>query len=146
MNYRRTLGQYIKTNVQTAGRMDLVIMCYERIIQSLKEAKNYFQDEQFEKKGQVFQNALDIIDELRCSLDYEKGGQIADNLNAIYGYITGRLLQGNIDKDLTVFDEAIQIMSELKEAWDQIVSGCMDNIPSIAVPDSIKKQTTQIAA
>ncbi|MBN1625119.1 MAG: flagellar export chaperone FliS [Deltaproteobacteria bacterium] len=121
-------NNYKKTSIETAGKLDLVIMCYEKAIQLLMQAKNHFEMNEIEKKARKMQKALDILNELQSCLNMEKGGQIAKNLDAIYAYLTRRLLLGDIKKDLDAFNESIRILSELKEAWDEIAHGGDDHI------------------
>ena len=121
--YGKMLAQYQRTKVETAGKLELVIMCYEKILQALHEAKAFIAAKEYEKKAHKLQLALDIIHGLQASLNFEKGGQIAKNLDSIYSYVTRRLLQGDIQKDISVYDECIRILSELKEAWDKIAGG-----------------------
>jgi flagellar protein FliS len=146
MTYGRMLNQYQKTKVKTAGKMDMVILCYEKTIQFLVQARNAYEDGEFEKKAKAFKKAMDIIEELNGSLDFEKGGQIAKNLDAIYNYLQRRLLEGDVNKDLTAFDEAIRIMGELKEAWEAIGSESTDRQgDATTVPDSTTMAAAQIA-
>ena len=146
MNYGKSLGLYKKTGVETARKIDLVIMCYEKTIQFLNQAKANFEENEFEKKAMKTQKAIDIISELLCSLDLEKGGQIASNLAGIYGYLIRRLLQGDSIKDLTAFDEVIRIMGELKEAWEGIASEGENRVNIPTDTSSIMTNTAQIAA
>jgi flagellar secretion chaperone FliS len=122
MKNTKVLAHYQKTNVETSSKLDLVIMCYEKTIQCLHEGKGFFREAQYEKKGRAVKKALDIIYELRSSLNFEKGDEIAKNLGAIYSYLIRRLHQGDLQKDLTAFDESIQILTDLKDAWVTIAS------------------------
>ena len=122
MGYGRTLSQYRKTEITTAGKMDLVIMCYDKSIQFIRQAKGRYQEGAFEEKAKLLQRSLDIINELQSCLDFEKGGEVARNLDAIYNYLTRRLIQGDVERDLSVFDEAVQLLSELKGAWETVAS------------------------
>jgi len=122
MVYGKVLNQYKRSNIETAGKLDLIIMCYERAIQLLSQIKDHVQENEKAKKALKVKKALDIISELQGCLDMEKGGQIARNLDSLYSYLTKRLLVGDIRKDLSVYDEAIYILSELKEAWQTIKS------------------------
>ena len=146
MNYRKALGQYNRSSVETAGKMDLVIMCYEKTIQFLNQARAQYEKGQFEQKAVKMQKALDIINELRCSLNFEKGGQVAKNLEAIYIYLNKRLLEGDMKKDFSAFDEAIDIMSELKEAWEDVASDGKYQLNKMIGPASININPAQIAA
>jgi flagellar protein FliS len=123
MTYKRMLGQYNRLNVETAGRLDLVLICYEKAIESLRQARKSYEENQFEQKARKLHRALQIVYELQGCLNLEKGGQIAHNLDAIYAYLTRRLLEGDVKKDLTAFDEAVKILSELKESWQGIAPG-----------------------
>jgi flagellar protein FliS len=70
----------------------------------------------------ALQKALNIINELQASLDFEQGGQIARNLDQTYSYISQRLLLADFNMDLTMFDEVIRILTELKQAWEYVAS------------------------
>lgn len=120
MAYGKVLNQYKRSNIETAGKLDLIIMCYERAIQLLGQAKDHIREKEVAKKALKVKKVLDIISELQGSLDIEKGGEIATNLDSLYSYMTKRLLVGDIRKDETAYDEAIRILSELNEAWHSI--------------------------
>ena len=146
MNYGKRLTSYDKTNIKTAGKLDLVIFCYDKAIEFLLQSKAYYEKNEIENKARKMQKALDIINELQCSLDIEKGGEIAKNLNAIYNYLTRRILLGDIKKDLTALDEAVHIMEELRSAWEEIASGTMEQPDNVTVPIPNKTQAVQVAA
>lgn len=132
MTYDKMLSKYKKTNVETASKIDLVIMCYEKAVQCLKQAKMFFEKKDFEKKAKALQKALDIIYELKGALDFEKGGQLAANLDAIYGYLTKSLIEGDISGDIKHFDSAISILDELREAWELIAGEKEDHFSTEA--------------
>lgn len=122
MTYGKISKHYNRTSIETAEKLDLIIMCYEKSIQLLHQAKEHFKDHEIAQKVQKLQKTLDIINELQRCLDIEKGGQIARNLDSIYTYLVKRLLQGDIQKDFSSYDECIGILSELKSAWEKISS------------------------
>ncbi len=72
-------------------------------------------------KCQALKKAMDIIDELLGSLDYEKGGIIARNLQALYKYMNKRILLADVKKDLAGLDEVIGMLAELLSAWKEII-------------------------
>ncbi|MBU2917463.1 flagellar export chaperone FliS [Psychrosphaera sp. F3M07] len=65
-------------------------------------------------------NAIDIILALNCALDMEKGGEISQNLNALYDYMQLQLVQANIEKDYKKVDEVVDLIKTIKDGWDQI--------------------------
>ena len=118
--YSNGIQSYVKTNISTSDPVKLVIMCYEGAIDSLKLAKEKIKEEDYEKKAKAIIKAQDIIDELLCSLDFEKGGTIAGNLSSLYNYMLRRILHGDVNKDTGAIDEVIGMLSELLSAWQTI--------------------------
>lgn len=114
---------YQQTNIMTADEKKLIIMCYEEAIYSLKSAKTHFLNQDYVTKGKAVQKALDILNELRGALNFERGGIIAKNLDLIYGFLIRYILDADIKKDMKAFDQAASILSELKSAWEQIFYG-----------------------
>jgi len=120
MIYGNKLTQYKKTNVETATGLEIVVMCYEHAIRFIGEAKEHYESQEYMEKGRALQRALDIIGELKCSLDFERGGEIARHLDSIYNFLIRSLLEADINRDLDVFDNASRILAQLKEAWEAL--------------------------
>jgi flagellar secretion chaperone FliS len=146
MGYGKLLSQYRRSNIETAGKIDLVIMCYENAILCLAQAKEHFKEKDIEKKVQKFEKALNLISSLQCCLDMEKGGQIAKNLDALYSYITKRLIVGDVQKDMKVYDESIRILSELLESWKAIKSSEADHEAPTMRINNYNSETSRLAA
>jgi flagellar protein FliS len=113
---------YKQTRVATADPKGLVLMCYEGAISSLILAKEKYISREYEAKTKALQKVHDILNVLMLSLDFEKGGRIARNLDALYNYMSRRLLDGDLKKDMAAIDEAIGIFAELQSAWKEILS------------------------
>ena len=116
--YSNGFQSYRKTNVITADPKRLVLMCYEGVIENLKIARNRYVEKDYEGKALVIKKAQDIINELMCSLDFEKGGPIAGNLESLYNYMTRRIIHADVNRDIDAIDEVIGILNELKSAWE----------------------------
>ena len=118
--YSNGFQSYRKTNVITADPKRLVLMCYEGAIENLKIARNRYAEKDYEGKASVVNKAQNIISELQCSLDFEKGGSIAGNLESLYNYMSRRILHADVNKDVGAIDEVIGMLSELKSAWEEV--------------------------
>jgi flagellar protein FliS len=116
------IQSYRKTNITTSDPMRLVIMCYEGAIDSLKLAKEKIKEKDYEKKGKTIKKAQDIIEELLCSINLEKGGAIASNLSSLYNYMLRRILHGDVNRDMRAIDEVIWMLNELLFAWQEVAS------------------------
>jgi len=148
MIYGRMTNQYKRTNIETASKLDLVILCYEKAIQFLIQTKEHYKNNEFEEKALKLEKATAFINELQSSLNMDEGEQIAKNLDSIYTYIMKRLIVADINKDMSIFDEVISIMSELKDAWIKISSGNEDqtHITDNQSNNYVKKDFSQVAA
>lgn len=118
--YNNGIQSYRITNVITADPKKLVLMCYEGAIDSLKIGKQKLIERDYEEKGSALAKAEDIINELLCSLDFEKGGAIARNLDSLYNYMLRRILHADVNKDISAIDEVIGMLNELRSAWEEI--------------------------
>ena len=118
--YQNRIGAYRQSDVMTADPTTLVVMCYNAAISQLKMAKTKLMEKEYEEKGKALKKTLDILRELISALNFEKGGEIAKNLNAIYAYVYRRISQADIEKKPEAFDEVIGIFEELRDAWKKI--------------------------
>ena len=114
------IDAYQKTNLATADPLSLVVLCYERAIRDLKEARSYHEHRMMDHVYEKIHHAQDIVTELHLALDFERGGEIAFNLYRLYGFILRELIGINSQKDVQTYEHLISILSELKEAWTEI--------------------------
>ncbi|MBU4011390.1 MAG: flagellar export chaperone FliS, partial [Proteobacteria bacterium] len=120
--YNNGVQSYRKTSVITSDPGKLILMCYEGAIDQLKIAKEKYREKDYASKCKALQKAMNFIDELLCSLNFEKGGDVAKNLSDIYKYMNRRILLADINKDISGIDEVIGLLSELVSAWEEIIN------------------------
>lgn len=113
-------NQYLEMKVQTATPETLVAMLYEGSIRFLNQALNALTAKDWHRAHGNIVRAQNIVSELNVSLDKQKGGEIAGNLEKIYGYINDRLVEANIKKDPKKISECISILSDLNSAWYEV--------------------------
>ncbi|MDA3835929.1 MAG: flagellar export chaperone FliS [Spirochaetales bacterium] len=118
--YGNGINAYRQINVTTADPRRLVLMCYEGAISSLKTAKENYISREYETKNKTVQKAQSIISELMLTLDFEKGGEVAGNLDSLYNYMLRRIAEGDVKGDMKAFDEVILMLGELESAWKEI--------------------------
>lgn len=120
--YCNGIASYRKTDVVTSDPVGLVIKCYEGAIDSLKLAKQKIDEKDYEGQGKAIIKAQEIIEELLCSLDFEKGGEIANSLQSLYYYMLKGILRGSINKDIGAINEVVGMLDELLQAWREVYS------------------------
>lgn len=113
----------IETGVTDASPHSLILMLLEGAIISVNVAKMQMEQNNIGEKCTAISRALMIIDEgLRASLDKKSGGEIAENLDALYEYMGNRLIMANIHNQVEPLDEVARLLSEIKSAWEEIRS------------------------
>lgn len=73
-----------------------------------------------EEAGRLMGKAIGIINGLRESLDFERGGEMALKLDTLYGYLIRRLSEAEADTGEFVLAESSKMLGELKSGWDEI--------------------------
>ena len=63
-------------------------------------------------------HAQDIITELLVGLDYERGGDIARNLDRLYNFVLRQLIGINSRRDTTVYGHLVNILTDLRDGWE----------------------------
>jgi flagellar secretion chaperone FliS len=125
-SHSRLTGMYTDVGVQGAAASDnashaLIGMLFDGAMGAMARARGAMHEGDIEAKARAIRKALDIIGEgLRASLNVEAGGEIAQNLDKLYGYIELRLTHANLRNDLVALEECVGLLRPLQEAWLQI--------------------------
>lgn len=111
----------IETGVSTADSHKLILMLFQGALLAIASAKNQMLRKETAKKGKSISHAIAIIESgLQASLDKNVGGELTQNLSALYDYMTARLITANLKNDADILDEVTRLLSELKIAWENI--------------------------
>ncbi len=121
---QNALDQYKKVGVQSgienASPHRLIQLLMAGALEKIASAKGFLQRGDKGQKSQYIGWAISIIDGLRVSLDKSVGGELVENLDALYEYMGRRLLMANIKNDPEMLDEVASLMREIKAGWDGI--------------------------
>jgi len=116
----------VTTGVASANGVQLIQMLFDGLLESLAATKGHIQSGAIVEKGKSIARASRIVIGLQGALDFERGGDLANNLNELYGYVTRRLLHVNARNDLDALEEIFGLMNEIRSAWE----GVPDLIPA----------------
>lgn len=123
MNYNHAARQYgevaVHSRVESASPHRLIQMLLDGALEKVNVARGHLAQGNIIDKGANISWAISIIDGLRVSLDKE-AGEIAENLDSLYGYVTRRLTEAHAKNDMHMLDEVVMLLRQIKEAWDAI--------------------------
>lgn len=127
----------VETNVLAASPHQLIVLLFDGAIAAVKKARLSLIAGDVQAKGAAVTHAVNIInDGLRASLDKESGGEIALNLDALYGYIVHQIMLGHNRNDVSLLDESSRLLMELGESWKSIAKAPQQ----IAAPTAIAER------
>jgi flagellar protein FliS len=110
----------VESEVNYASPYRIIPMLMEGALTKLATAKGCIARNDIAEKSRQITWGMNIIQGLRTSLDAEKGGDIAVNLDSLYEYMGRRLLEANVNNDTAIIDEVITLLREIKAGWDAI--------------------------
>ena len=121
----QNINQYkkisIETGVDAANPIELIVMLYDGAIVACYSAIPFVQRNDYANKSEYIFKAIKIIQSgLRLSLNKQEGGEIAEQLDALYIYMTNLLIKANIENNIKMIQEVIRLLTELRGAWEVI--------------------------
>lgn len=111
----------VESAVMSASPYQLIVLLFDGADRAIRVAAVHMQAGRMGPKGEAISRALDIINNgLLAALDTEQGGEMAERLASLYGYIARRLLRANFDNDKSALDEAARLLGDIGSAWRAI--------------------------
>ncbi|MFL2738995.1 MAG: flagellar export chaperone FliS [bacterium] len=111
---------YKKASVNTLDQNKLIIMLYDGAIKNASFAVEHMKSGEIEKVHNCLIKAKNIVTELMATLNMEKGGDVAKNLQSLYSYMFSQLIEANMEKKTQPIVVVIELLKELRVAWVEI--------------------------
>lgn len=113
-------ARYREMEIRTATPEMVIVKLYEGALRFIRAARSHQEAGHIAGRATSIAKALAIVNELQHSLDLERGGEIARNLDSLYFFVTDRLLEANLRGTVAPLDVAAGILATLNEAWVEI--------------------------
>lgn len=111
----------LESGVMSASPHQLIVMLFDGAQSALVRARILMNQGDIPAKGAALSKAINIIENgLSAGLDMEKGGELAENLSALYDYMSRRLLHANLHNDEQAIIEVLALLENIADAWRQI--------------------------
>ena len=113
---------YTRTAIQSRSPLELVVMLYDGADKYLSQARQAIERRDAVAKREAISRALAVVSELQNNLNLDAGGEIAASLDSLYSFVNEKLVDANLKDDATAVDQAIRVITPLRDAWTQLAS------------------------
>jgi flagellar protein FliS len=110
-------SRYNEQDIRAAEPMDLVVRIYEIACQSVNRARAALGSRDWAAKGKAVNQASRSIALLQATLDRDRGGEVASNLDRLYTYFQLGLSEAHLNNDDRKFGEIADHINQLLDAW-----------------------------
>lgn len=113
-------NQYLKykqTSINTSTKEELTLMLYDGCIKFMNIAKIAIEEKNIKKANDNLLKAQAIISELDLTLNKEI--EISKNMHLLYDFILNRLIESNLKKEVSLIQDAYEIVVDLRDAWKE---------------------------
>jgi flagellar protein FliS len=113
----RGISSYRQTEIQSRTPLELVVMLYDGALRFTADAREAIERRDIRSRQHNLSRALAIVSELQSTLDMQSGGDVAAQLDRLYGFVRDRLVDASVKQDVTPIDEARNVLKTLREGW-----------------------------
>ncbi|MDX1705749.1 flagellar export chaperone FliS [Pseudidiomarina sp.] len=111
----------VESHVLSASPHKLINMLFDGALRQISAARLHMSEGRIEQKAKAISKALDIVNQgLAAALDKKQGGELAEQLDALYAYVAGLLLKANLRNDDALLKEAGDLLGQIGSAWKEI--------------------------
>jgi flagellar protein FliS len=114
----------------TATPGQLVVMLYDGVHRFLHQAAVAMRSGDIQLTHNKLRRAENIIAHLLDTLDTERGGDVAANLQKIYVFCQRYLNEARVDQDPAKVEKVAELLDRLRSSWATIAAS-----PEAAAPD-----------
>ena len=111
----------LETSVSQASPHQLIVLLFDGALNAIRLADLYIEKGNIAGKGKAISKAINIIDNgLKSCLNLEQGGEIAENLDQLYYYISQQLVLANLHNDREKLQTCFDLLDNIAQAWREI--------------------------
>lgn len=108
--------------VDTLGRsqVDLILKVYNGALSALETARRHYEKSEWPQGYSELEKARKFIVHLYSTLNFEQGGEVAENLGKMYVYVLSEFEAIEATKSLDHIDSCLTVLNNLKAGWEGI--------------------------
>ncbi|MBP2021830.1 flagellar protein FliS [Clostridium punense] len=110
---------YKNNSINFASKEQLFLMLLDGAVKFSKIARQAIEDKEIIKAHENIIKTQNIFYELMVTLDTSSGEPWLKDLFNIYDFITRRLIDANVKKDVKIIDEIIPLIEDIRDTWNE---------------------------
>lgn len=130
MRNHAPIKQYANVQITTVDRGKLLLMLYDGCLKFLNLAKEGLVVRDIPKFAKYLSKSQAIISELMVTLDFEKGGDVAKDLDRLYDFMLFHLTEANIEKNPKKVQDVIDLVAVIAGAFREVIETKVDTSKS----------------
>src|SRR5581483_7865509 len=103
--------------VAEADPHTMVLMLMDAALERMASARGCIERRESARQAGLLHSCVQIVGELRGSLNMAEGGTLAQNLGDLYEYMIRRLLLANAGSEVAPLIEVQRLLDEIRSAW-----------------------------
>jgi flagellar protein FliS len=117
MPYASQTASYRELEVLSASPERLVVLLFDHLVVQLERARMMTERDNLPEQVAALGRARNIVAELLSTLDFERGGSIADELAALYQYLLYELVDVGQRRDVALMGRLTGIARTLRDGF-----------------------------
>lgn len=109
---------YKQNSVNMASSQQLLLMLLDGAVKYTKIAKMAILNKDIQRAHKELVRVQDIFLELMITMD--KNTKYMEDLYNIYDFIKNELVKANIKKDITIIDNTLPLIEEIRDMWYEV--------------------------
>jgi len=130
MSYSRAAVAYRQQEILTASPKRLVVIIYDLLLASLRRARMAIAAGKVADRAEALSKANAAVMELLVSTDVERGGDLAQQLRALYAFFFKELLELGRRPDVERIDKVIAMVNQLRDAFAVAANEPVARVPA----------------
>ena|SRR5437868_14401796 len=136
------LRAYRESELTDDNPVRLVILLYDQLLRDLQRALDAFEKADVCRRCAEVDHALVVLAQLQGTLDLERGGEVAQNLDRFYDILRNDLLQAIMEGSPEGLKRQWSQVLSIREAWLRVEQEQAQVLPANqAMPSEVEMHT-----
>jgi len=113
--------KYQENQILSATPEQILLLLFDGAVRFTRQAINALEEGNLTGFYHGISKSMAIITEFSSSLDHTVGGELAEELDALYNFMVRELLQANLHKDIEKLRVVEKLLVDLRGTWGEAI-------------------------